>query len=91
MQNVMAALWRPKEGMEVHDIVGMRYSFVFFHKMDMQKVAERGPWSFEQATLILHQLMDGEDPNTVQMQDVEMWVQVYDVPRGALECRLVSL
>lgn len=42
MQNVMATLWRPKEGMEVHDIGGMRYSFVFFHKMDIQKVVEGG-------------------------------------------------
>lgn len=84
MQNVMATLWRPREGMEVHDIGGMRYSFVFFHKMDMQKAIEGGPWSFEQATLILHQLVDGEDPNTVRLHSVATWVQVYDIPRGFL-------
>lgn len=84
MQNIMATLWRPKEGMEVHDIGGMRYSFVFFHKMDIQKVIDGGPWSFEQATLVLHQLANGEDPNTVKLQYVEMWVQVYDIPRGLL-------
>lgn len=84
MQNVMATLWRPKEGIEFHDIGGMRNSFVFFHKMDMQNAVEGGPWSFEHATLILHQLGDGEDPNTVHLQDVEMWVQVYDIPRGLL-------
>ncbi|XP_074326485.1 uncharacterized protein LOC141664431 [Apium graveolens] len=84
MQNVMATLWRPKEVMEIHDIGGMRYSFVFFHKLDMQKVTEGGPWSFEQTTLILHQFGDGEDPNTVQLQDVEMWVQVYNIPRGLM-------
>lgn len=84
MQNVMATLWRPKEGMEVHDIGGMRYSFVFFHKMDLQKVIDGGPWSFEQATLVLHQLEKGEDPSTVKLQYVEMWVQIYDIPRGML-------
>lgn len=42
MQNVMAVLWRPKEGMEVHDLGGMRYSFVFYHKMDLQKVIDGG-------------------------------------------------
>lgn len=84
MQNVMATLRRPREGIEVHDIGGMRYSFVFFHKMDLQKVLEGWPWSFEQATLILHQLVDGEDPNTIQLQSVEMWIQVYDIPRGFL-------
>lgn len=30
MQNVMASLWRPKKGMEVHELGGFRYSFVFF-------------------------------------------------------------
>ncbi|WOG99650.1 hypothetical protein DCAR_0519004 [Daucus carota subsp. sativus] len=84
MQNVMASLWRPKEGMEVNDIGGMRYSFTFFHKMDIQKVIDGGPWSFEQATLLTHQLEMGEDPCTVKMQDVEMWVQIYDIPRGFL-------
>lgn len=74
MQNVMASLWRPKEGMEVNDIGGMRYSFTFFHKMDIHKVIDEGPWSFEQATLLTHQLEMGEDPCTVKMQDVEMWV-----------------
>ncbi|XP_074327899.1 uncharacterized protein LOC141665815 [Apium graveolens] len=84
MQNIMATLWRPKEGMKVHDIGGLRYSFVFFHKMDVQKVLEGGPWSFEQATLVLHQLVTREDPSAVKLQDVEMWVQVYDIPRGLL-------
>lgn len=75
MQNVLASLWRPKEGMEVHDLGGLRYSFVFYHKMDGQKVIDGGPWSFEQAMLILHQLKDGEDPYMVKLQDLEIWVQ----------------
>lgn len=29
MKNLLASLWRPKEGMEIHDIVGYRFSFVF--------------------------------------------------------------
>lgn len=75
MQNVLTSLWRPKEGMEVHDLGGLRYSFVFYHKMDGQKVIDGGPWSFEQAMLILHQLKDGEDPYMVKLQDLEIWVQ----------------
>lgn len=68
----------------MHDIGGMRYSFAFFHKMDIQKVIEGGPWSFEQATLLLHQLLPGKDPCTIKLQNTEMWVQVYDIPRGFL-------
>lgn len=67
MQNIMATLCRSKKGMKVHDIREMRYSFVFFHKMIVQKVIDGGPWSFEQATLILYQLAKGEDPNMVKI------------------------
>lgn len=52
MQNVLALLWRPKEGMEVHDISGYRYSFIFFHVMDLRKVIKGGPWLFEQNMLV---------------------------------------
>lgn len=84
MQNVMAGLWRPKEGMEVYEMGGARFSFVFFHKMDLQKVIDGGPWSFEQAMLVYNQVGEGEDPVTVKLQEVEMWVQIYDIPRGFL-------
>lgn len=90
MQNVLATLWRPKEGMKVHDIGGMRYSFIFYHKMDVQKVIEGGPWSFEQATLVLHELKVGEDPGAVQLNGVEMWVQIYDIPRGFLSEKILQ-
>lgn len=43
MQNVLASIWRPKEGVEIHDIGEMRYSFVFYHPMDLQKVIDGGP------------------------------------------------
>lgn len=35
IQNVLASLWRPKEGMKIHDLGGQRYSFVFYHKLDL--------------------------------------------------------
>lgn len=84
MRNVMAALWRPREGMEIHDLGGLRYSFVFYHIMDLRKVIEGGPWSFEQASLVLRQLGHLEDPHMVALQEMEIWVQVYDIPRGFL-------
>lgn len=84
MQNIMASLWRPKEGIEVHDLGAYRYSFVLFHKMDLQKVMDEGPWSFEQSMLIFHQLKDTEDPHIVKLHEVEIWVQIYDLPWGCV-------
>lgn len=56
MRNTMASVWRPKEGMDIHDLGDRRYSFVFYHIMDLQKVLDGGPWSFDQALLVLNLL-----------------------------------
>lgn len=52
MQNVLASLLCPKEGMEIHDIGGYQYSFVFYHPLDLQKILDGGPWTFEQNLLV---------------------------------------
>lgn len=82
MKNVLASLWRLREGMEVHDLGGQRYSFVFYHVLDMKKVIEGGPWTFEQNLLVYHKLNANEDPHIVQLNKMDIWVQVYDLPKG---------
>lgn len=52
--------------------------------MDMQKVLDGGPWSFEQSMLVYHRLMDNEDPQLVNLLEVDMWVQIYDIPKGSI-------
>lgn len=73
-RNVIVSLWRPKEGMEIHDLGGWRYSFVFYHIMDLREVVEDGPWSFKQTNLVFHQLEASEDPHMVALQSMEIWV-----------------
>ncbi|XP_074336503.1 uncharacterized protein At4g02000-like [Apium graveolens] len=80
--NVLASVWRPKEGMEVHDIGGYRYSFVFYHIMDLRKILEGGPWSYEQNMLVYHKMQETEDEHQVPLNEVEIWVQVHDIPKG---------
>lgn len=82
MQNVLASIWRPKEGIEIHDIGGMRYSFVFYHPMDMQKVIDDGPWAFEQGMLVYKQLLGGASAQDISLNEMDIWVQLYDIPKG---------
>lgn len=88
MKNVLASLWS-REGMEIHDIGGSRYPFVFYHKLDLQKVLEGGPWTFEQSLLLYCQLKEGEDPYLVRLNHMNIWVQVYDIPNGLLSERML--
>lgn len=82
MQNVLTSLWRPKEGMEVHDIGSYRFSFVFYHIMDLYKVLEGGLWSFEQSMLVYKQVKEVEGPHLVTLNEVDICVQVHDIPKG---------
>ena len=92
MQLVLASLCRPKEGMEVHNIGGYRYSFVSYHIFDLQKVVERGPWSFEQNMLVYHQVQNEEDPGQVALNAMDIWVQIHDIPKGFIsECILARI
>ncbi|KAL8112236.1 hypothetical protein AgCh_019798 [Apium graveolens] len=86
----MASLWRPKEGMEIHDLGDHRFSFVFFHKLDLQKVVEGGPWTFEQSLLLYHVLGENENPHTVPLNKMDIWMQVYDVPKGLISEKLLQ-
>lgn len=90
MQNVMASLWRPKKGMEIHELGEQRFSFVFFHKLDLQKVTEGGPWTFEQSLLLYHILGENENPHTVPLNNMDIWMQVYDVPKGLISEKLLQ-
>lgn len=91
MRNVVPSLWRPKEGMDIHDLGGFLYSFVFYHIMDLKKVVDGGPWSFEQALLVFNRLQASENPHTVELQETEIWVQVYDIPRGFLSENILKI
>lgn len=90
MQNVLASIWRPREGMEIHDLGGLRYSFVFYHVLDLQKVIEGGPWTFEQNLLLHHKLEANEDAHSVQLNKMEIWVQIYDLPVGMMSDKLLE-
>lgn len=36
MKNVIAFLWSSRDGMNIHDLGGWRYSFFFYHIMDLR-------------------------------------------------------
>lgn len=72
MQNVLSSLRRRKEGVDIHDIGDMRYLFVFYHLMDVQKVMEGGPWSFEQGMLLYKQVSRQEEAKEVLLNDTKI-------------------
>lgn len=60
--------------MEVHDLEGFRFSFIFYYVLDLQKVLDGGPWSFEQNLLVYHQMVANEDSRPAKLQEVDGYV-----------------
>lgn len=63
--------------------------FIFYHIMDLNKVLEGGPWSFEQNMPVYHKLTGTEYPQMVSLDTVGIWVQVYDIPKGFISEHLL--
>ncbi|MFQ6620214.1 hypothetical protein Gotur_001061, partial [Gossypium turneri] len=82
MRSTMANLWHPVRGVQIRDLGEKRYLFQFFHIMDLERVLNGSPWTFNNHLLILHKLQRGEDPLKVLLIYSPLWTQIHDVPIG---------
>lgn len=90
VRNVMAALWRPGKGVFVKELDINRYLFQFFHEVDIQRVIEGAPWTFNKIPLIIERLRQGENPRTLSLNTLEIWVQVYDLKVGFMSEKVLK-
>ncbi|XP_019196324.1 PREDICTED: uncharacterized protein LOC109190309 [Ipomoea nil] len=82
MRQVLASVWQPVMGVTVTEINKGLFLFIFFHKTDVDYVLNGGPWAFENSTLVCRMVEDGVLPVDVELNTVDMWVQLHDVPMG---------
>ncbi|KAL8106880.1 hypothetical protein AgCh_023609 [Apium graveolens] len=50
--------------------------------VDLKKVLEVGPWTFEQNLVVYHQINGDVDPRLVKLNKIDKWIQVYDLLKG---------
>uniref|UniRef100_A0A803QJ80 Reverse transcriptase domain-containing protein n=1 Tax=Cannabis sativa TaxID=3483 RepID=A0A803QJ80_CANSA len=89
MQNKLAALWRPKRGLYVKLLDSNRFLFQFFHEIDIVRVIEGSPWTFNRVVLIFQRLKEGDSPREIVLKELDIWVQLHDVKSGFRTDRLV--
>ena len=54
----------------------------FFHELDMQRVEEGSPWTFNRVPLLFDRLQLGENPKEKKLTSVAVSVQVYGLKIG---------
>ncbi|KAF4377086.1 hypothetical protein F8388_017490 [Cannabis sativa] len=77
MQHKMTSLWRPVRGLFAKELEPNLFLFQFYHDMDIDRVMEGSPWTFDRIPLIFDRLKPGENPRCVTPITLEFWVQVH--------------
>lgn len=82
MKSKLADLWKPAMGINIKALKTGLYLFQFYHKEDMKWMMTNGPWSFDGAMLVTGTIPMGEDPTKVPLNEIDFWIQIYDLPSG---------
>lgn len=82
LQQTLAAIWKPGRGVYIKELETNLYLFQFYHEVDVKRIMEGCPWSFNRRALIMKRLAVGDNPRNVMLNKMEIWVQVYDLKVG---------
>ncbi|KAF4350690.1 hypothetical protein G4B88_015414 [Cannabis sativa] len=82
MRHMMASLWQPGKGMYVKQLESNRFLFQFYHEIDLNRVIEGSPWTFNRIQFIFSKLKPTDDPRTVPLNNLDIWVQVHGLQYG---------
>lgn len=84
MKTKLADIWRPAMGINIKEIEHEIFLFQFYHKEDLNWVMRGGPWSFDNAMLVLAEIPKGEESVNVPLWHLNIWVQIFDLPSGLM-------
>uniref|UniRef100_A0A803NMB0 DUF4283 domain-containing protein n=1 Tax=Cannabis sativa TaxID=3483 RepID=A0A803NMB0_CANSA len=90
MRHVMAFLWQPGKGVYAKDIDTNRYLFHFFHEIDLERVVEGSPWTFNRVQFVFHKLRRRDDPKRVVLNNLDIWVQIHGLQPGLKSASVVE-
>ncbi|XP_024033517.1 uncharacterized protein LOC112095650 [Citrus clementina] len=90
MKNTMAALWRQGKGVCIKALSPTLFLFQFFHEIDVRRILDSGPWTFDQHILLVHRLGAEEQPQNVPLFHTNFWIQVYNLPLGFQSERILQ-
>ncbi|KAK5811963.1 hypothetical protein PVK06_027355 [Gossypium arboreum] len=79
IHTTLATPWHPHGRISISDQSEKGYLFEFYYAIDINRVIDGNPWTFNKHILVLHRLKSGEDPLRVPLYSVNYWVQIHDL------------
>lgn len=89
IQHKMASLWQPGKGICIKELEPNLLLFQFYHEVDMERVIEGSPWTFDRVPLIFERLPPGGDPSAMRPNKLDFWVQLHGLVTGFKSERVV--
>lgn len=90
LQQTLAALWRPGRGVHIKEIDVNLYLFQLFHAIDINRVCDGSPWSFNRKALIISRIKIGDIPRGVSLNKLDLWVQIHDLRPGFMSDKVIQ-
>ncbi|WOG87678.1 hypothetical protein DCAR_0206909 [Daucus carota subsp. sativus] len=90
MQHTLASLWKPGKGVYIKTVEANLFIFQFYHAIDLNRVIEGSPWSFNRKVLLISRMNDSMNPRCIPLDTLDLWVQVHDVKPGFMSERVMK-
>lgn len=90
MQHKMASLWRPGHGVYMKQLDTNRFLFQFYHEIDIKRVIEGSSWILGRFHLVFQRLKEGDNPKTIAINHIDLWVQLHDMNSGFMSQRVAT-
>ena len=90
MQQTLAALWRPGKGVHIRELDVNLFQFLFYHELDIKRVIEGSPWSFNRKVLIISRMQQGINPKCIPLNSIDLWVQIHDLQPGLMSEKIIT-
>lgn len=87
----LGPIWEPKYQMTLILMDGNKFMVQLYSKADLTRILDRSPWLLNNNMLILKKVAIGEDPLTMAMDTIEIWVQIHQLPFGFMDERIGAL
>lgn len=66
------------------------FIFQFYHEIDVKRVMQGCPWSFNRRALIMKRLKEGDNPRSIELNTLDLWVQIHDLKVGFMSEKVVK-
>ncbi|KAL8127313.1 hypothetical protein AgCh_014288 [Apium graveolens] len=90
MQQTLVALRKSGMGIYIKDLEANLFLFQFYHEVDIKRIMEGCPWSFNMRALIMARMKEGDNHRNVDLNKMDIWVQIYDLKAELMTERILK-